>query len=338
MPFLSVIIPVYKVEEYLRQCVDSVLNQKLEDYELILVDDGSPDACPQICDEYAEQYQQVRAIHKPNGGLSSARNAGLRAASGQYVMFMDSDDWWNPDVSVENMMHEVKTKPYVDFFLFAGLDYIEGEGYFDRTDSVRKLTKPVVNARSYYEVMLGNGNLQVSACTKFLKRSFLLNHHLYFEDGLLGEDNEWMIRLLRCASSVEIIAQPLYICRIGRANSITNTIKKKNVSDLLQIVQDSIEYYQRPDADRSLMEYEFCFCAYLWFCALGLSQNLDREERISLKKQFKKTAFVCTYSNSRKTRMAYSVYRLFGYDTAAFVLGSYIRLKGKVRLNKKKVS
>lgn len=338
MPFLSVIIPVYNVEPYLRQCVDSVLNQKLEDYELILVDDGSPDACPQICDEYASRFPQIRVIHQQNGGLSAARNAGLRAAYGQYVMFMDSDDWWNPDVSVQDMLNRVKTRTNVDMFLFAGLDYIEGEGYFDRSDSVRYVTKPVVDARSYYEVMLGNGNLQVSACTKFLKRIFLLENALFFTDGLLGEDNEWMIHLLRCASTIEIIPFPLYICRLGRSTSITNTIKKKNVSDLLQIVQNSIDYYQSPDADRSVMEYEFCFCAYLWFCALGLSRNLSRAERNSLIPQFKKTAYVCRFSNSRKTRLAYSVYRICGLKPTAFALGTFIHAKGKLRLNKKKVS
>ena len=337
MPFLSVIIPVYNVEPYLRQCVDSVLNQKLEDYELILVDDGSPDACPQICDEYASRFPQIRVIHQQNGGLSAARNAGLRAAYGQYVMFMDSDDWWNPDVSVQDMLNRVKTRTNVDMFLFAGLDYIEGEGYFDRSDSIRCVTKPVVDARSYYEIMLGNGNLQVSACTKFLKRIFLLENALFFTDGLLGEDNEWMIRLLRCASTIEIIPFPLYICRLGRSTSITNTIKKKNVSDLLQIVQNSIDYYQSPDADRSVMKYEFCFCAYLWFCALGLSQGLSKEEKTGLMPQFQKTAEVCRYSNSRKTKLAYAVYHTLGYQATAFTLGTYIQLKGKLRLNKKKV-
>ena len=97
MPKISVIIPVYNVSQYLRRCVDSVINQTYSDLEIILVDDGSPDDCPQICDEYAKKDERIIVIHKPNGGLSSARNAGLEAASGEYIGFVDSDDWIEAD-------------------------------------------------------------------------------------------------------------------------------------------------------------------------------------------------------------------------------------------------
>ena len=97
IPKVSVVIPVYKVEQYLRRCVDSVLAQTLSDLEIILVDDGSPDHCPEICDEYASKHENIRVIHKPNGGLASARNAGMKVATGQYLFFLDSDDWLDAD-------------------------------------------------------------------------------------------------------------------------------------------------------------------------------------------------------------------------------------------------
>lgn len=93
MPTVSVIVPVYKVEPFLEECIDSILNQTFDDFELILVDDGSPDNCPKICDEYARTDKRVVVIHKENGGLSSARNAGLDVAKGRYVLFVDSDDY-----------------------------------------------------------------------------------------------------------------------------------------------------------------------------------------------------------------------------------------------------
>ena len=94
---ISVIIPVYKADEYLKQCVDSILNQSINDLEVILVDDGSPDKCPIICDEYLHKDQRVKVIHKSNGGASSARNAGLNIAQGKYVSFVDADHYleWN---------------------------------------------------------------------------------------------------------------------------------------------------------------------------------------------------------------------------------------------------
>lgn len=98
MPKVSVIVPVYNAEKYLQECVDSILRQTLADLELILVDDGSTDSSPALCDRYAEQDARVKVIHKPNGRAASARNAGIRAASGDYVAFVDSDDWVSPEM------------------------------------------------------------------------------------------------------------------------------------------------------------------------------------------------------------------------------------------------
>ena len=90
---ISVIVPVYKVEKYLKRCVNSILNQDFEDYEIILVDDGSPDGCPAICDEYAKLYAKISVIHKKNGGLSDARNIAVAQSKGEYIVFIDSDDY-----------------------------------------------------------------------------------------------------------------------------------------------------------------------------------------------------------------------------------------------------
>lgn len=98
MAQISVIVPVYKTEQYLRACVDSILHQSYSDLEVILVDDGSPDNCPQICDDYAQRDERVRVIHQNNAGVAAARNAGLDAACGEYITFVDSDDWIDPDM------------------------------------------------------------------------------------------------------------------------------------------------------------------------------------------------------------------------------------------------
>lgn len=96
-PYVSVIVPVYKSERFIRKCVDSILAQTYEDFELILVDDGSPDRCGEICENYARHDERVRVIHKPNGGVSSARNADIKQANGEWLAFVDSDDWIIPD-------------------------------------------------------------------------------------------------------------------------------------------------------------------------------------------------------------------------------------------------
>ena len=99
MDKISVIVPVYKTEQYLNRCVQSITDQTYKNLEIILVDDGSPDNCPEMCDQWAKKDERIKVIHKRNGGLSSARNAGLDSATGDYIMFADSDDWMEPDMA-----------------------------------------------------------------------------------------------------------------------------------------------------------------------------------------------------------------------------------------------
>ena len=129
---LSVIIPVYNVEKYLRKCVDSVLAQDIADMEVILIDDGSPDNCGAICDEYAEKDTRVKVIHKEHEGLSSARNAGLDIARGKYITFVDSDDYLLPNTFIPNLDYIVN-HPEVDCLQFPTI-------YDDRIEYAKKYT------------------------------------------------------------------------------------------------------------------------------------------------------------------------------------------------------
>lgn len=333
---VSVIIPVYKVERYLCQCVDSIINQNLNNIEIILVDDGSPDNCPQICDDYKAKYDCVRVIHKPNGGLSSARNAGIEAATGDYLIFMDSDDWWNPDVDMREVLDMVAKKPRTEMFLLTSLDYIEGKGYFKRAEHENLSDIRTDTVEHYYEDLLKNGNLEVHAATKILSTDFVRNNDLFFKLGITAEDNEWMLRLLRVLDKVHIIDEPIYMYRAERVGSITNMIGKKNLLDLLEIINSSVEYYKENDETNNRKKYEFCYCAYLWFCALGLSASLSRSEFSELKPRFKQTSVVCKYSDSPKTLASYRIYHLFGIHFTRFVLGLYLKLKHRLNINKKK--
>ena len=107
LPVFSIIVPIYKVEQYLERCVDSLVNQTEKNIEIILVDDGSPDRCNALCDRYAERYDKVVVVHKTNGGLSDARNEGIKRATGEYVMFVDSDDYIDNN-TIELLVDEQK--------------------------------------------------------------------------------------------------------------------------------------------------------------------------------------------------------------------------------------
>ena len=112
---VSFVIPVYKVEKYLDECVQSILKQTYRDYEILLVDDGSPDLCPEMCDHWARVDDRIKTLHKPNGGLSDARNYGLRHAMGEYIVFIDSDDFWCHDDDLQKLMAVAEKNPQVDF-------------------------------------------------------------------------------------------------------------------------------------------------------------------------------------------------------------------------------
>lgn len=124
MPLISVIVPVYKVEPYIHRCVDSILEQTYQNLEIILVDDGSPDNCPAICDEYAAKDKRVKVIHKPNGGLSDARNAGMAVETGEYLMFVDSDDWLEKDAVT--LLYELLTT-YGAQIAIGGMQQVEDQ-------------------------------------------------------------------------------------------------------------------------------------------------------------------------------------------------------------------
>lgn len=170
---ISVVIPVYKVEKYLEQCVDSVLYQNYPGMEVILVDDGSPDMCPQICDTYAQNYECVRVIHQANSGLSSARNRGMEVASGKYIMFLDSDDWWNKKVKLEILMKQVEEMQSAEMTCFCALNYIQQQGFVIRSDAIfYEQQKGVLEKEQYYKKVVEAGNLQNLHVQRFLKGSF----------------------------------------------------------------------------------------------------------------------------------------------------------------------
>lgn len=132
--FFSVIIPIYNVEDYLEQCVNSVLNQTYKDLEIILVNDGSKDKCPEMCDDFAKKDERILVLHKKNGGLSSARNFGMDHASGKYILFLDSDDYWSEKEAL-NKLHEelLKVKCLSDALIYHNiLEYPGGKQVIDR--------------------------------------------------------------------------------------------------------------------------------------------------------------------------------------------------------------
>ena len=238
----SVIVPVYKVEQYLRPCIDSILGQTYKDFELILVDDGSPDACPQICDEYAQKYENVRCIHQKNGGLSCARNTGLSVASGEYVMFIDSDDYL-ANSNVLGLLAE-KTTGNPDIVHYKNMEWLEADGSVKDCSFDFNICTEGKTLDEIYCELIDNDAYYNSAWSKIIRREVLVENKIEFISGLLGEDNEWYYNVVMAAKQVVLLDEPLYVYR-RRQSSITSSLTEKNLSDQLFVIAKWDEIIKR---------------------------------------------------------------------------------------------
>ena len=223
---LSVIIPVYNVEDYLDRCIQSVVSQTYPNLEILVVDDGSPDRCPEICDAWAEKDPRIQVIHKENGGLSSARNAGLRRAAGEYILFVDSDDCIVPDACGRLMDYAEG----VDLIVAEATIYENGKPQHrvhtnlteDRIYTGPECAVQEIRANQWF----------AAACYNMYKRSFLIENDLFFAEGILHEDIEFLPRLFLAAKTVKYMDFEFYEYMI-RSTSICGTKSQKHLNDLM---------------------------------------------------------------------------------------------------------
>ena len=230
----SVILPVYKVENFLRPCVDSILNQTYKDFEIILVDDGSPDLCPRICDEYASKDSRVKVIHKTNGGQADARNVGLEAALGDYICYIDSDDYL-ADKNVLQLLAE-KTKGNPDIVHYKFKEWFESDGHIEDCRFDYKVPTEGRSVADIYCDLIEKDAYYNSAWSKIIRRNLLTDNNIRFEKGIVGEDNEWYYHVVMVAKSLVLVDEPLYVYR-RRRGSTTTTAARKNLLDQLHVLE-----------------------------------------------------------------------------------------------------
>lgn len=209
---VSIIIPIYKVENYLKECIDSVLRQTYNYIEIILVDDGSPDRCPEICDYYSKIDSRIKVLHKKNGGLSDARNKGLDIAIGEWIAFVDSDDFIADNyievlynLAIVNDCQCSAVQP----FMFSDGDKIEAPSKF-LNEKIE-----IFNAKGAIEHMFYQTKIDTSAWNKLYHKS-LFKTGIRYPDGLLFEDNPTTFRLLALCAQVAVCQQKLYYYRLRK--------------------------------------------------------------------------------------------------------------------------
>lgn len=218
---VSVIIPIYNVEKFLEECIESVVNQTLEEIEIICVNDGSQDSSVDIVNRYQEKDSRVKLVNKENGGLSSARNAGIEVATGEYILFLDSDDYLDKQ-ALEYLYYEAKKDNLDQLHYSASVFYDEcDENTMAKDAYVRKNDySSVMTGKKMFSMMVENWEFKPSACLQMSRLDFLKQHQLVFKEGIIHEDNLFTIQCLYWAERVRYANINLYQRRV-RAGSIT---------------------------------------------------------------------------------------------------------------------
>lgn len=248
---LSIVIPVYNVEAYLHKCLDSVLAQTLVDFEVICVNDGSTDGSLTIIEAYAAKDKRIHIISQPNSGLSAARNAGIKGASGDYLFFLDSDDWIEPN-SLEVLSKSVSDE---DFVAFNGRRFFE-DGRVEEPD--KGVSEPEMTGWNYYNKYALKTHKFHFVCVvlRLYKREFLLKNNLFFEKGIYHEDNLFTPIACYYAKKIKVIPDSLYIYRI-REGSITKKPNLKHITDTIIIANKLAEFFiPKTDIDKTVVYRE----------------------------------------------------------------------------------
>lgn len=278
---ISVIIPVFNIEKYINKCIESVVNQTYTDLEIILVDDGSTDTSPVICDEWKEKDARINVFHKKNGGVSSARNFGISKANGEYVMFVDGDDYIVPTALQKLMETAIETKADTCVCNYTS----ECQGV--KCDEIMPIEYKIYNNKEIlYHYFIGKYCALVTPWCNLYKRELFTQNNIEYPEGRLSDDEFTSYKLLWASRKTAVLSQPLYVY-VQRPGSITNTPNIKLTKDLIDSVGHYVEFgYNLQDED---IKKWVNIAAFKWYCSLvqqSVNWNVYNEDLFEMMKEF----------------------------------------------------
>ena len=235
MPKFSLIVPVYKVEEYLPKCIESVLAQKNQDFELLLIDDGSPDNCGKICDDYAAKYpEKISAIHQPNGGAGAARNHGIRLSKGEYILFLDSDDSISEDL-LSDLASVIEQNP-VDLILYGARVIKDGKEVGQLHEDVP--TEQVISVKEHPKLYFG----VMAPWNRAYKKTLFTENGIDFATKVWYEDIRVVTKILAVSKTAYRLPKPYYRYIQREGSAMNNKNSGRNV-EILYAYDDILSWY-----------------------------------------------------------------------------------------------
>lgn len=320
---VSFILPVYKVEKYLSICIESLLSQTYEDFEILLIDDGSPDKCPVLCDEWAKRDERIRALHKTNGGLSDARNYGLERAQGDYIIFVDSDDFWVGKESLEKIMALVEAHPECDFISFNCSYYNQNANTYTKWPAYDERLAVPTDKDTAMRSLVASGTLPMSACLKVISKKSLSDMGLTFIKGILSEDIPWFIDLLDGSKKCMFVNEYIYAYRQGVSGSITSSICGRTIDCQLNIIERELEKIAKRSFEDSTKDYLKSFLAYELSICLGELGQLDKSIRETYYERLRRYKWLLKYKQNPKARKVALLHSLLGLRITRYFLEYY---------------
>ena len=310
MSRVSIVIPVYNTSRFLEECIRSVLHQDFTDWEVLLIDDGSTDDSGTICDQFAANDPRIEVLHQPNQGLSVARNNGLTRAQGEFVLFLDSDDFWLRQDTLTTLLDAMDRHPECDFIGFNWVYYFSKERQSRWTDFGNDVPE-VVSGEEALRSILRSGDTPMSACIKILRRDFLIKSELSFIPGITSEDIPWFMRLLCHTTHCLFLHDYLYGYRQEVDGSITKEYTPRRFHDLVFIIEDGL---QLADSQPSpgMREALLSFYATEYCILLSHMDVLTKKERQSIEPWMREHQYLLRNDQSPKVRLANRAWRLTG--------------------------
>lgn len=319
----SIIVPVYNVAPYLDVCVQSVVCQSCGAFEVILVNDGSTDGSGGLCDAWARRDARVRVIHQVNRGLGGARNRGIAAAEGTYLLFLDSDDYWSDARGLEKLdalIENMRPEPDAVLFPYRKRNLRTGEVVDVPITAGRFCAEPETCKRALLEArQYGN-----SACTKAVRRAFLLENGIGFPERRKSEDLAYSRRVLTAMRRFAIVREPLLVYQTNRAGSISTAFDQKNYQDILeQMTEDLARLARLSSSERSLglaywAEQACWFLGFLPLSGRPLGRTLAACAPVFA---------LLPFGLSRRTRLVRAMVRTLGKRATVYLLYLYLRVR-----------
>lgn len=306
---ISIIVPVYKVEKYLDRCVESIINQSYTNIEIILVDDGSPDKCPELCDEWVKKDARVHVIHKNNGGVSSARNAGIIKATGKYITFIDSDD------KVNHIFSE-----FLKFAVEVDCDMVLSNSLGIQNFSQFKIYNPLLENDL---VGLIKNNMSISCCDKIIKRDFIINNNILLEEGPNSEDLLWSTKCFCNIKSIAIFPKKYYIYEMTE-NSASRTLKYRNFESIIRNVGKTLFIIENSSFNKKTKKQIKSKLSESVYYVIGIISRYEKpiEQYIELIKENRQ---LLIRPSTIKYQILYVLLKLFGIKNAMKLFDKIIK-------------